>query len=156
MVPFHKNCQTVVSRKSYFFSYFLAPFCLWSRPRVLSLRIITWLQRTQFSGPKTFRGAFNNFFLDNSNAIQPFNWKKVFTKTHFGSFLAPENYRGKMTLLFFVSEMFACFEKNQKSFSGALRGAFRARKVFGSFEKRTPGLRCSKPESWVNVNFDLS
>ena len=31
------------------------------------------------------------------------------------------------------------FEKHPKAVSGALRDRFRAREVFGSFEKRTPG-----------------
>ena len=31
-----------------------------------------------------------------------------------------------------------CFEKHPKVVSGALRDSFRAREVFGSFEKRTP------------------
>ena len=47
---------------------------------------------------------------------------------------------GKYDATFLESEMFACSEKHQKSFSGALPGAFRARKVFGSFENRTPGF----------------
>ena len=38
------------------------------------------------------------------------------------------------------SKVFGCFEKHLKVVSGALRGGFRAREVFGSFEKRTPGL----------------
>ena len=37
------------------------------------------------------------------------------------------------------SKVFGCFEKHPKVVSGALRGGFRAREVFGSFEKRTPG-----------------
>ena len=41
------------------------------------------------------------------------------------------------------SKFFGCFEKHPKVVSGALRDGFRAREVFGSFEKRTPGL---KPE----------
>ena len=47
-------------------------------------------------------------------------------------------------MTFLGPEKFVRFEKHQKSFSGALRGAFRARKVLGSFEKRTPGLRSSR------------
>ena len=46
--------------------------------------------------------------------------------------------RGKMTY-FSESKVFGCFEKHPKVVSGALRGGFRAREVFGSFEKRTPG-----------------
>ena len=42
--------------------------------------------------------------------------------------------------VFFGVKVFGCFEKHPKVFSGALRGGFRAREVFGSFEKRTPGL----------------
>ena len=38
------------------------------------------------------------------------------------------------------SKVFGCFEKHPKVVSGALRGGFRAREVFGSFEKRTPGM----------------
>ena len=51
-----------------------------------------------------------------------------------------EVYGGKMTY-FSGSEFFGCFEKHPKVVSGALRGGFRAREVFGSFEKRTPGNR---------------
>ena len=40
---------------------------------------------------------------------------------------------------FLGPEIFVRFEKHQKVFSGALRDRFRAREVFGSFEKRTPG-----------------
>ena len=36
------------------------------------------------------------------------------------------------------SKVFGCFEKHPKVVSGTLRGGFRAREVFGSFEKRTP------------------
>ena len=36
---------------------------------------------------------------------------------------------------------FGCFEKHPIVVSGALRDVFRARKVFGSFEKRTPGQK---------------
>ena len=42
-------------------------------------------------------------------------------------------------MTFLGPENFVRFEKHQKAFSGALRGAFRAREVLGSFEKRTPG-----------------
>ena len=41
-------------------------------------------------------------------------------------------------MTFLGPENFVRFEKHQKAFSGALRGAFRAREVLGSFEKRTP------------------
>ena len=41
------------------------------------------------------------------------------------------------------SKVFGCFEKHPKVVSGALRGGFRAREVFGSFEKRTPGHNCA-------------
>ena len=41
---------------------------------------------------------------------------------------------------FSASKFFGCFEKHPKVVSGALRGGFRAREVFGSFEKRTPGV----------------
>ena len=37
------------------------------------------------------------------------------------------------------SKFVGCFEKHPKVVSGALRDVFRAREVFGSFEKRTPG-----------------
>ena len=47
-------------------------------------------------------------------------------------------FTGKMTNLS-GSKFFGCFEKHPKVVSGALRDGFRARKVFGSFEKRTPG-----------------
>ena len=38
------------------------------------------------------------------------------------------------------SKFFGCFEKHPIVVSGALRDVFRAREVFGSFEKRTPEL----------------
>ena len=44
------------------------------------------------------------------------------------------------------SKVFGCFEKHPKVVSGALRGGFRAREVFGSFEKRTPGIESSSPK----------
>ena len=37
-------------------------------------------------------------------------------------------------------ELLVRFEKHPKAVSGALRDRFRAREVFGAFEKRTPGL----------------
>ena len=37
------------------------------------------------------------------------------------------------------SKFFGCFEKHPKVVSGAFWDGFRAREVFGSFEKRTPG-----------------
>ena len=49
-------------------------------------------------------------------------------------------------MTFLGPENFVRFEKHQKAFSGALRGAFRARKVLGSFEKRTPGPSGSKAD----------
>ena len=42
-------------------------------------------------------------------------------------------------MTFLGPEKFVRFEKHQKAFSGALRGAIRGQKVFGSFEKRTLG-----------------
>ena len=36
-------------------------------------------------------------------------------------------------------ELLVRFEKHPKAVSGALRDRFRAREVFGAFEKRTPG-----------------
>ena len=42
-------------------------------------------------------------------------------------------------MTFLGPEKFVRFEKHQKAFSGALQGAFRARDVLGSFEKRTLG-----------------
>ena len=50
-------------------------------------------------------------------------------------------------MTFLGPEKFVRFEKHQKAFSGALRGAFRARKVFGSFEKRTPDPRRGNSEA---------
>ena len=44
-------------------------------------------------------------------------------------------------MTFLGPEKFVRFEKHQKAFSGALRGAFRAREVLGSFDKRTPGVK---------------
>ena len=40
-------------------------------------------------------------------------------------------------------ELLVRFEKHPKAVSGALRDRFRAREVFGSFEKRTPVLPIS-------------
>ena len=50
-------------------------------------------------------------------------------------------FTGKNDVFFF-----GCFEKHPKVVSGALRDGFRAREVFGSFEKRTPGPGCSKAD----------
>ena len=41
-------------------------------------------------------------------------------------------------------EFLVRFEKHPKAVSGTLRGRFRAREVFGPFEKRTPGLKFTK------------
>ena len=50
-------------------------------------------------------------------------------------------------MTFLGPENFVRFEKHQKAFSGALRGAFRAREVLESFEKRTPGdFACLRQE----------
>ena len=64
------------------------------------------------------------------------------------------------------SKVFGCFEKHSKVVSGALRGGFRAREVFGSFEKRTPGLIDSRGFAYFpskynvvsisNTNFSIS
>ena len=50
---------------------------------------------------------------------------------------------GKKWRNFLWPEIIARFEKHAKVISGALRDSFRAREVFGSFEKRTPGLNFS-------------
>ena len=49
---------------------------------------------------------------------------------------------GESYVTFLGPENFVLFEKHQKAFSGALQGAFRAREVLGSFEKRTPASGC--------------
>ena len=58
-------------------------------------------------------------------------------------------------MTFLGPENFVRFEKHQKSFSGALRGASRAREVLGSFEKRTPG-RSSRAELEHEKQADVS
>ena len=54
------------------------------------------------------------------------------------------------------SKIFGCFEKHPKVVSGALRGGFRAREVFGSFEKRTPGLKLGVRFSKDSLNSEES
>ena len=74
----------------------------------------------------------------------------------------PWSLRGKMTY-FSGSKVFGCFEKHPKVVSGALRGGFRAREVFGSFEKRTPGkeevltyhVTYRSPQVWNAVAFKI-
>ena len=46
-------------------------------------------------------------------------------------------------------ELLVRFEKHPKAVSGALRDRFRAREVFGAFEKRTPDLNFFKT-FWVS------
>ena len=59
---------------------------------------------------------------------------------------------GENYVTFLGPENFVRFEKHQKAFPGALRGAFRAREVLGSFEKRTPGLSISPFYSMMGKN----
>ena len=56
--------------------------------------------------------------------------------------------------VFFGLKFFGCFEKHPKVVSGALRDGFRAREVFGSFEKRTPGTDpLHDPVIWCGINY---
>ena len=61
---------------------------------------------------------------------------------------------GESYVTFLGPENFVLFEKHQKAFSGALRGAFRAREVLGSFEKRTPASVFWKPHETLFRAFD--
>ena len=63
--------------------------------------------------------------------------EKQTRKSFSGGSEYPWSLRGKLTY-FSGSKFFGCFEKHPKVVSGALRDGFRAREVFGSFEKRTP------------------
>ena len=69
----------------------------------------------------------------------------------------PWSLRGKMTY-FSGSRFFGCFEKHPKVVSGALRDGFRAREVFGSFEKRTPDIlikyKLMEKKKCIALNFE--
>ena len=59
----------------------------------------------------------------------------------FRSSRAPVKFTGKNDVIFSVPNFLVRFEKHPKAVSGALRDRFRAQEVFGSFEKRMPGLK---------------
>ena len=89
----------------------------------------------------------DNFFLDNSNAIQPFNWKKAFPKTHFGSFLAPENYRVKLRD-FSRARKFRALWETPESVFGSFTGSFsgpRSSREFWETHARSLAARHSLP-----------
>ena len=60
-------------------------------------------------------------------------------KNVFGRWRVPVKFTGKSGVIFSGPKFSCAFEKHPKVVSGALRDGFRARDVFGSFEKRTPG-----------------
>ena len=68
--------------------------------------------------------------------------EKSIPENAFRELSGTQKLSGGNDVTFLGPEKFVRFEKHQKAFSGALRGPFRAQKVFGSFEKRTPDCKC--------------
>ena len=86
-----------------------------------SYHVLSWLSSLDQKGPDT-----RHFISDETP-------EKCFREV-----ASTRKVYGKKWRDFLWPEIFVRFEKHPKVVSGALRDGFRARDVFGSFEKRTP------------------